>query len=58
MTQNDKQRLFEFLLRLGDNALILGQQLGEWVGHGPELEGQFLPLRGEPPGQDDGRPCR
>lgn len=28
----------DYVLRLGDNALILGQQLGEWVGHGPELE--------------------
>jgi len=29
---------FEYLLRLGDNALILGQRLGEWCGHGPILE--------------------
>jgi ring-1,2-phenylacetyl-CoA epoxidase subunit PaaC len=29
---------FEYLLRLGDNALILGQRLGEWCGHGPVLE--------------------
>ncbi|MCB0637307.1 MAG: phenylacetate-CoA oxygenase subunit PaaC [Lewinella sp.] len=27
-----------FLYRLGDNALILGQRLGEWCGHGPILE--------------------
>jgi len=26
------------LLRLGDDALILGQRLGEWCGHGPVLE--------------------
>lgn len=30
--------LFDYLLRLGDNALILGQRLGEWCGHGPILE--------------------
>ncbi len=30
--------LFEYLLRLGDNALILSQRLGEWCGHGPVLE--------------------
>ena len=29
---------FEYLLRLGDGALILGQRLSEWCGHGPELE--------------------
>lgn len=29
---------FEYALRLGDNALILGQRLGEWCGHAPELE--------------------
>ena len=34
----DDRRLFEYLLRLGDNALVLAQRLGEWVGHGPVLE--------------------
>ena len=29
---------FEYLLRLGDNALVLSQQLGAWCGHGPALE--------------------
>ena len=29
---------YEYLLRLGDDALILGQRLGEWCGHGPVLE--------------------
>jgi ring-1,2-phenylacetyl-CoA epoxidase subunit PaaC len=29
---------FEYLLRLGDNCLILSQQLGAWCGHGPALE--------------------
>jgi ring-1,2-phenylacetyl-CoA epoxidase subunit PaaC len=28
----------EFLLRLGDNALVLAQRLSEWVGKGPVLE--------------------
>ena len=28
----------QFLLRLGDNALVLGQRLTEWVGKGPALE--------------------
>ena len=34
---SDRQ-LFDYLLRLGDNALVLSQRLGEWVGHGPVLE--------------------
>lgn len=29
---------FDYLLRLGDNALILGHRLSEWCGHGPVLE--------------------
>jgi ring-1,2-phenylacetyl-CoA epoxidase subunit PaaC len=28
----------EYVLRLADNALILGQRLAEWCGHGPVLE--------------------
>ncbi|MCH8546448.1 MAG: phenylacetate-CoA oxygenase subunit PaaC [Cryomorphaceae bacterium] len=28
----------KYVLRLADNALILGQRLGEWCGHGPVLE--------------------
>jgi len=28
----------EYLLRLGDSALVLGQRLAEWCGHGPILE--------------------
>ena len=28
----------EFLLRLGDDSLVLGQRLSEWCGHGPVLE--------------------
>ena len=30
--------LFEYLLRLGDDRLILGHRLSEWCGHGPILE--------------------
>jgi ring-1,2-phenylacetyl-CoA epoxidase subunit PaaC len=28
----------EYVLRLGDSALVLGQRLAEWCGHGPVLE--------------------
>lgn len=27
-----------YVMRLGDTALVLGQRLGEWVGHAPALE--------------------
>lgn len=37
MSKEDSKR-YEYLLRLGDNALILGQRLSEWIGHGPVLE--------------------
>jgi ring-1,2-phenylacetyl-CoA epoxidase subunit PaaC len=30
--------LFDFLLRLGDDSLILGQRLSEWCGHAPSVE--------------------
>jgi ring-1,2-phenylacetyl-CoA epoxidase subunit PaaC len=30
--------LLEYLLRLGDNCLILGHRLSEWCGHAPVLE--------------------
>ena len=30
--------IFTYTLRLADNALILGQRLSEWTGHGPFLE--------------------
>src|SRR3954449_1667226 len=29
---------FDYLLRLGDDALILGQRLSEWTGHAPSVE--------------------
>ena len=33
-----REDLFRYLLRLGDTSLVLGQRLGEWVGHAPALE--------------------
>lgn len=35
---NNEEALLKYLLRLGDNALILAQRLIELVSHGPELE--------------------
>ncbi|MDU8926243.1 1,2-phenylacetyl-CoA epoxidase subunit PaaC [Alisedimentitalea sp. MJ-SS2] len=34
----DQEALFEFLLRMGDNTLILGHRVSEWCGHAPVLE--------------------
>ncbi|MEQ7874596.1 1,2-phenylacetyl-CoA epoxidase subunit PaaC [Sphingomonas sp. ASV193] len=34
----DDAPLFDYLLRLGDDALVLGQRLSEWCGHAPALE--------------------
>jgi ring-1,2-phenylacetyl-CoA epoxidase subunit PaaC len=36
--QAPRALLQRYVLRLGDTSLILGQRLGEWIGHGPELE--------------------
>jgi ring-1,2-phenylacetyl-CoA epoxidase subunit PaaC len=33
-----REKIFEFLLRLGDDRLILGHRLSEWCGHAPILE--------------------
>ena len=33
-----QDHLYNFLLHLGDNALVLGHRLSEWCGHGPILE--------------------
>jgi len=33
-----KKEIYEYVLRLADNCLILGQRLAEWCGHGPVLE--------------------
>lgn len=35
---SENKALFEFLLRMGDNTLILGHRLSEWCGKGPILE--------------------
>ncbi len=32
------ESLFRYVLRLADTSLVLGQRLGEWVGHAPALE--------------------
>jgi ring-1,2-phenylacetyl-CoA epoxidase subunit PaaC len=32
------QSRFQYILRLADTSLVLGQRLGEWVGHAPTLE--------------------
>ncbi|MEL7123425.1 MAG: 1,2-phenylacetyl-CoA epoxidase subunit PaaC [Bacteroidota bacterium] len=37
-TNNMKEAHFDYTLQLADNALILGQRLSEWCGHGPVLE--------------------
>lgn len=34
----DKEALLQFLLRMGDNTLILGHRVSEWCGHAPVLE--------------------
>lgn len=36
--QTEGSLLFEYLLRLADDRLILGHRLSEWCGHGPVLE--------------------
>jgi len=36
--QAGAEALFRYVLRLGDLSLVLGQRLGEWVGHAPALE--------------------
>jgi ring-1,2-phenylacetyl-CoA epoxidase subunit PaaC len=37
-TEAQAAALFRYVLRLGDLSLVLGQRLGEWVGHSPALE--------------------
>ena len=32
---------FRYVLRLGDDNLVLAQRLGEWISQGPELEGDI-----------------
>ena len=33
-----RDSLVDYVLRLGDDSLILGQRLGEWTGHAPSVE--------------------
>ncbi len=35
---DDRDALFQFLLRMGDNTLVLGHRVSEWCGHAPVLE--------------------
>jgi ring-1,2-phenylacetyl-CoA epoxidase subunit PaaC len=37
-TAEHQRARFDFLLRLGDDSLILGQRLSEWTGHAPSVE--------------------
>jgi len=32
------EALYNYVLHMGDDSLVLGQRLGEWCGHGPILE--------------------
>ena len=34
----DAEAYFEWLLRVGDNCLVLGHRVSEWCGHAPALE--------------------
>src|SRR5688572_22934424 len=36
--EEHRSALFDYVLRLGDDALILGQRLSEWCGHAPSVE--------------------
>ncbi len=38
MARSADDPFFDYLCRVGDNALILGHRLGEWCGHAPALE--------------------
>lgn len=38
MSATSDAAVFAFALRFGDNALVLGQRLSEWTGHGPIVE--------------------
>lgn len=38
VTMTSSENIYQYLLRLGDNALVLSQRLGEWCGKGPALE--------------------
>ena len=37
-SEQDRADLFECLVRMGDNTLVLGHRVSEWCGHAPVLE--------------------
>ncbi len=37
-TELENDARFQFLLRMGDNCLVLSYRLSEWCGHAPALE--------------------
>jgi ring-1,2-phenylacetyl-CoA epoxidase subunit PaaC len=38
LAPDDRAALAEYLMRIGDDRLVLGHRLSEWCGHGPILE--------------------
>ncbi|WP_114953857.1 1,2-phenylacetyl-CoA epoxidase subunit PaaC [Sphingosinicella terrae] len=38
VAEPSREKLFDYLLRLGDDSLILGQRLSEYCGHAPSVE--------------------
>ena len=38
MSATTANPVYDYVLGLGDNSLVLGQRLSEWCGHGPALE--------------------
>ncbi|MEE8587385.1 MAG: Phenylacetic acid catabolic protein, partial [Acidobacteriota bacterium] len=38
LSSQAQEDFFDYLLRLGDDRLVLGHRLSEWCGHGPILE--------------------
>ncbi len=34
----NQEALFRYVVRMGDNSLVMGHRLSEWCGHGPQLE--------------------
>ena len=38
MSEGQRENLYNYILGIADNSLILGQRLGELCGHGPSLE--------------------
>jgi hypothetical protein len=38
-----QEAFYSYIVRLGDDSLILGQRLSEWCGHGPAIEEDIAP---------------